>query len=69
MDDLIGRVVDLQDGRAGRCVGRVVLSLGQRRDKAEHRDKGHGRASSGHRFLSFWTWVSAFGGQMRERRL
>ena len=44
-DDLIGRVLYLQDGRAGRQVGRVVLGLGQRRDKAEHRDKGHGRAS------------------------
>ena len=42
-DDLIGRVLDLQNGRAGRCVC-VGLGLGERRDKAQHRGKGHGWA-------------------------
>ena len=64
VDDLIGRVVYLQDGRAGRGVGRV-LRLGERRDQADHRDTGHGSAD-GHRFPLLF---SGRGGQVGERPL
>ena len=37
-DDLIGHVLHLQHGRAGRRVGRVVLRLGERRDDPEQRE-------------------------------
>ena len=68
VDDLIGRVVYLQDGRAGRGVGRAggrVLRQGERRDEADHRDTGHGSAD-GHGFPLLF---SARGGQVGERPL
>ena len=65
LDDLIGRVLYLQDGRAGRQVGRGVLRLGQRRDEAQHRDKGHDWAD-GHTFLSC---SLAHAGKVSERPL
>ena len=63
VDDLIGRVLYLQDGRVGRGVG--VLRLGERRDKAEHRDKGDGSAD-GHTFPLLF---SAEAGKVGERPL
>ena len=68
VDDLIGRIVYLQDGRAGRGVGRAggrVLRQGERRDEADHRDTGDDSAD-GHRFSLLF---SATGGEVGERPL
>ena len=68
MDDLIGRVVYLQDGRAGRGVGRAggrVLRQGERRDEDDHQSSGDDSAD-GHGFPLL---LSATGGEVGERPL